>query len=148
MESGRGSSGVEQWTENPRVVGSIPTLGTSGTATGRRLERKWLSGRASPCQGEGRGFESHLPLHFADIKKPSESLRGFLFCPYCTNLPRNRLWHGLWLTSIHQSFLESQCCSLLQARGNVTINVESSPHLGMAQSFLDYLGVDSLFQHD
>ena len=27
-------------------------------------ERKWLSGRASPCQGEGRGFESHLPLHF------------------------------------------------------------------------------------
>ncbi len=26
-------------------------------------ERKWLSGRASPCQGESRGFESHLPLH-------------------------------------------------------------------------------------
>jgi hypothetical protein len=26
--------------------------------------RKWLSGRASPCQGEGRGFESRLPLHF------------------------------------------------------------------------------------
>ena len=25
--------------------------------------RKWLSGRASPCQGEGRGFESRLPLH-------------------------------------------------------------------------------------
>ena len=25
-------------------------------------ERKWLSGRASPCQGEGRGFESRLPL--------------------------------------------------------------------------------------
>ena len=25
--------------------------------------RKWLSGRASPCQGEGRGFESLLPLH-------------------------------------------------------------------------------------
>ena len=24
----RGSSEVEQWTENPRVVGSIPTLGT------------------------------------------------------------------------------------------------------------------------
>ena len=24
--------------------------------------RKWLSGRASPCQGEGRGFESRLPL--------------------------------------------------------------------------------------
>lgn len=27
-------------------------------------ERKWLRGRASPCQGEGRGFESRLPLHF------------------------------------------------------------------------------------
>ena len=24
--------------------------------------RKWLSGRASPCQGEGRGFDSRLPL--------------------------------------------------------------------------------------
>ncbi len=24
--------------------------------------REWLSGRASPCQGERRGFESHLPL--------------------------------------------------------------------------------------
>ena len=26
--------------------------------------RKWLSGRVSPCQGEGRGFESRLPLQF------------------------------------------------------------------------------------
>ena len=25
--------------------------------------QKWLSGRASPCQGEGRGFESRLLLH-------------------------------------------------------------------------------------
>jgi hypothetical protein len=24
--------------------------------------RTWLSGRASPCQGEGRGFESRRPL--------------------------------------------------------------------------------------
>ena len=29
--------------------------------------RKWLRGRASPCQGEGREFESRLPLHFADV---------------------------------------------------------------------------------
>ena len=34
--------------------------------------RKWLSGRASPCQGEGRGFESRLPLQgktfiYADV---------------------------------------------------------------------------------
>ena len=26
--------------------------------------RKWLSGRASPCQGEGREFESRLPLQY------------------------------------------------------------------------------------
>ena len=25
--------------------------------------REWLSGRASPCQGERREFESRLPLH-------------------------------------------------------------------------------------
>jgi hypothetical protein len=27
------------------------------------LLRTWLSGRASPCQGEGRGFDSRRPLH-------------------------------------------------------------------------------------
>ena len=25
--------------------------------------RAWFSGRTSPCQGEGRGFESHRPLY-------------------------------------------------------------------------------------
>jgi hypothetical protein len=30
-----------------------------GSRTGMRT---WLSGRASPCQGEGRGFESRRPL--------------------------------------------------------------------------------------
>ena len=25
--------------------------------------REWLSGRALPCQGRYRGFESRLPLH-------------------------------------------------------------------------------------
>jgi hypothetical protein len=45
---------VEQRTENPRVPGSIP-----GPATNKR---EWLSGRASPCQGERREFESRLPL--------------------------------------------------------------------------------------
>ena len=29
--------------------------------------RTWLSGRASPCQGEGRGFDSLLPLHYAPL---------------------------------------------------------------------------------
>ena len=33
------------------------------TRTSLKLHmRKWLSGRASPCQGEGREFESRLPL--------------------------------------------------------------------------------------
>ena len=45
---------VEQRTENPRVVGSIPTGGTiSGFSS---------FGRASPCQGEGGGFEPRNPL--------------------------------------------------------------------------------------
>ena len=30
--------------------------------------RKWLRGRASPCQGEGRGFESRLPLHITSVE--------------------------------------------------------------------------------
>ena len=47
---------VEQRTENPRVAGSIPARGI------QFYMRKWLSGRASPCQGEGREFESRLPL--------------------------------------------------------------------------------------
>ena len=49
---------VEQRTENPRVGGSIPPGGTIN-------KREWLSGRASPCQGERREFESRLPLQFA-----------------------------------------------------------------------------------
>ena len=28
----------------------------------KKVKREWLSGRASPCQGECRGFESRLPL--------------------------------------------------------------------------------------
>ena len=31
-------------------------------------KRKWLSGRASPCQGEGREFESRLPLQIFSQK--------------------------------------------------------------------------------
>ena len=31
--------------------------------------REWLSGRASPCQGERREFESRLPLHFLLFRK-------------------------------------------------------------------------------
>ena len=45
---------VEQGTENPRVVGSIPTGGTiCGFSS---------FGRARPCQGRGGGFEPRNPL--------------------------------------------------------------------------------------
>ena len=48
---------VEQRTENPRVVGSIPTEGTiCGFSS---------SGRAPPCQGGGSEFEPRNPLHAA-----------------------------------------------------------------------------------
>jgi hypothetical protein len=54
-------------------------LGSSALGMGVRLPspapfkpnnnymREWLSGRASPCQGERRGFESHLPLQYAGV---------------------------------------------------------------------------------
>ena len=75
---------VEQRTENPRVGGSIPSLGICLCGCGSMVEHQpsklrtwvrfpspalwfyvheWLSGRASPCQGEGRGFESRLVLY-------------------------------------------------------------------------------------
>ena len=46
---------VEQGTENPRVVGSIPTGGTIGCGFSS-------FGRAPPCQGGGGGFEPRNPL--------------------------------------------------------------------------------------
>ena len=46
---------VEQGTENPRVIGSIPIGGTiCGLSS---------SGRAPPCQGGGSEFEPRSPLH-------------------------------------------------------------------------------------
>ena len=49
---------VEQGTENPRVVGSIPTGGTISCGFSS-------FGRARPCQGRGGGFEPRNPLHTA-----------------------------------------------------------------------------------
>ena len=48
---------VEQWTENPRVAGSIPAGGT-------KICGFSSSGRAPPCQGGGSEFEPRNPLHF------------------------------------------------------------------------------------
>ncbi len=46
----------KQW-----VTGSSPVAPTNENSAADM--REWLSGRASPCQGECRGFESRLPLH-------------------------------------------------------------------------------------
>ena len=40
--------------------------------------REWLSGGASPCQGEGRGFESRLAL-LNNTKRISEWISFFCF---------------------------------------------------------------------
>ena len=57
---------VEQGTENPRVVGSIPTGGTISPAEffcgGTKCECS-SSGRAPPCQGGGSEFEPRHSLH-------------------------------------------------------------------------------------
>ena len=50
---------VEQRTENPRVVGSIPTGGTTFFHTTCGFSS---FGRARPCQGRGGGFEPRNPL--------------------------------------------------------------------------------------
>ena len=52
---------VEQWTENPRVAGSIPALGTTCGHSS--------SGRAPPCQGGGSEFEPRCPLQMMPTRK-------------------------------------------------------------------------------
>ena len=63
---------VEQGTENPRVVGSIPTGGTiCGFSS---------FGRARPCQGRGGGFEPRNPLQNGYARY----CRTRNFCEYAT----------------------------------------------------------------
>ena len=70
---------VEQRTENPRVVGSIPTGGTiCGFSS---------FGRAPPCQGGGGGFEPRNPLQ--KKKKPS-LVDGFFLFPSRLRARRTR----------------------------------------------------------
>ena len=61
---------VEHLTENQGVPSSSLGCGTRTESVLTNM-RAWLSGRASPCQGEGRGFESHRPLSFqiGDVAK-------------------------------------------------------------------------------
>ncbi len=63
---------VEQGTENPRVVGSIPIGGTilCGFSS---------FGRARPCQGRGGGFEPRNPLQ----RRHSQAVRQRSATPLC-----------------------------------------------------------------
>ena len=63
---------VEQGTENPRVVGSIPT---GGTTIKLKISGFSSSGRAPPCQGGGSEFEPRNPLqHCGSIAQLGEHL--------------------------------------------------------------------------
>ena len=48
--------------------GAIRESSSLSFPTARNDKRKWLSGRASPCQGEGREFESRLPLSLVEYE--------------------------------------------------------------------------------
>ncbi len=60
---------VEHATENRGVASSILALGTT-VRLARFSSGSGSVGRASPCQGEGRGFESRLPLHSLHAADP------------------------------------------------------------------------------
>ena len=80
---------VEQGTENPRVIGSIPIGGTSqGNPAGFPICGRSSSGRAPPCQGGGSEFEPRRPLQHEAIVD-AEMQRRWLFCvSFCTELPK------------------------------------------------------------
>ena len=59
---------VEQGTENPRVIGSIPIGGTKGFANAKPSRGFSSSGRAPPCQGGGSEFEPRHPLQKGRLK--------------------------------------------------------------------------------
>ena len=82
---------VEQGTENPRVIGSIPIGGTSqGNPAGFPICGRSSSGRAPPCQGGGSEFEPRRPLHFGDL------VSGSWFAP-CAGFAGESGWRfPLW----------------------------------------------------
>ena len=51
------------------------SLSVEGTP--QKQMREWLSGGASPCQGEGRGFESRLALFLCPDS--GNTVRTFLY---------------------------------------------------------------------
>ena len=89
------------------IIG-FSTLGKGWYADSSGLDlqwvmREWLRGRASPCQGEGRGFKSLLPLQcnqkearfdagFSFFRKASEKLSQNQLSPLSPLVAGRRLW--------------------------------------------------------
>ncbi len=84
--------------KEPRKASKISGGRSGGSGSDLKLiSREWRSGSASPCQGEGRGFESRLPLrrdrpgliteHFAECKA-STTLDGLISGPYAAGVAR------------------------------------------------------------
>jgi hypothetical protein len=67
---------VEQRIENPRVDGSIPSQATKHSVKAHLIDGLLREkscgissvGRAIPCQGIGREFESLIPLHMTGLQ--------------------------------------------------------------------------------
>ena len=61
------------------------SLSVEGTP--QKQMREWLSGGASPCQGEGRGFESRLALFLCPDS--GNTVRAFLVKDLVQGIPVN-----------------------------------------------------------
>src|SRR5664280_3611758 len=72
---------VEHATENRGVASSILALGTIN-GWHRLSSGSGSVGRASPCQGEGRGFESRLPLHSLMLPIWTVARQRSSLCPF------------------------------------------------------------------
>ena len=107
---------VEHSTENAGVVSSILTLGTLKIGLMNLLyssngfqflvfSGSSSAGRASPCQGEGRGFESRLPLQ--NLPPPPKEKKY----PILRNQSKHLyLWGGAYLLkSTNSLYFYSQC---------------------------------------
>ena len=64
--------------------------------------REWLSGGVSPCQGEGRGFESRLAL----LKPPEFNQEVFCLTAHSSTVVQNK-------TCLH---VFSECCARKERR--------------------------------
>ena len=116
---------VEQRTENPRVVGSIPTEGTiCGFSS---------SGRAPPCQGGGSEFEPRNPLQKGSAQEGWSFLTYWTLSNFCGfsssgRAPPSQGGCGEFESRnpLHQAepgcsiahLLKSRCISFLPANGS------------------------------